>query len=66
MWKITAFILGLFLTSWGLVFNIISLTYFNMGYDVQTFMQIMSGKYEMYLTPFGILLIIIGAKRKRH
>ncbi len=65
MWRLLSLFFGIIITSWGLVFNIISLAYFDNDRDFLSSLQIILGRYENYLTLIGIILLVYALKKRK-
>jgi hypothetical protein len=65
MWRLLALIFGILITSWGIVFNIISLSYFDMGQDFLSVFLLILTKYENYLTIIGTIMLVYALKKRR-
>lgn len=60
--KIIMFILGILITAYSLMFNIIYLNLFKMGYDLKKYIIFVIAHFECMLIFIGIFLIILSFK----
>jgi hypothetical protein len=64
MWRLLALIFGIVITSWGIVFNVISFSYFDFNEDLISSIMIIITRIENYLTLIGILLLTFSLRKR--
>ena len=63
MFKISLYILGIILISFGIFFTIIYLNLLTMGYSFDEFVKFISRKLEFWFILIGIILIALSLER---
>jgi len=63
MFKLTLYILGVILTSFGIFFTVVYLNLLSMGYSFLEFGQFISRKIEFWFIIIGIICLILSMER---
>lgn len=60
MYRVMWFTLGVLMASWGLVFNIIYLALFDLGYSFNDYWNYLVSRSEVYLLPLGFMIVLFA------
>lgn len=58
--RILLFLLGIFITSIGLMYLLIYISLFGSGINIFSYLFYFISRVEIYLVPFGLLILIIS------
>lgn len=60
IYRILLFFIGLFFTSMGIMFGVIFLSFLEVGYTFEQYIQYITQRWETLLAPIGALLMLIS------
>ncbi|MDD6302028.1 MAG: hypothetical protein PUA56_01775 [Bacillales bacterium] len=60
LYRLLFYLLGIILTTIGLVYFIIYISLFSMGFSLLEYLEVTLSRFEAYLLPIGIIIIVFS------